>query len=284
VVLNDKTVQAGLPLEHIQGQLDHVAGWTDGVALEVQGALSLESVNVLGQQITRLESPFVVARGWARLPDLKGRLLGGEVDGQLEVSLAATPQYHAAINVQGADLQHYARTLPGRQTYRGLVMARLDLSGLGNDLRTLQGTGEAHVTQGDLGQLPVALRLISFLNTLGPRPIPRTTLKTFFDSADVWVTIRNGESYIDPIKFTGNALSLQGRGKLDVQGELDLKLNVLFGRDRIHFPLLSDALREASGQIFVIRVTGTPSFPRFKPGPLPIIRTIAVPIAGRENR
>ena len=51
---------------------------------------------------------------------------------------------------------------------------------------------------------------------------------------------------------------------MDVQGDLDLGLRVLYGRDRWRLPLLSDALREASGQLLVIRVTGTPSFPKFK--------------------
>src|SRR5262249_4859743 len=80
---------------------------------------------------------------------------------------------------------------------------------------------------------------------------------------------RNGESYLDPIKFTGNAFSLQGRGTMGVQGDLDLKLHVLYGRDQLHLPIFSDALREASGQFFLVRVLGTPSFPKFKLDPLP---------------
>ena len=126
---------------------------------EVHGALNLDSVSLLGQQITKLESPLHVEDGVARLEDIRGPLLGGTISGRVEVSLDATPQYAATIELQGADLERYAKTLPGQQTFRGQLAGRIALNGLGNDLRTLQGTGEAHITQGDLGELPIFLRL-----------------------------------------------------------------------------------------------------------------------------
>jgi hypothetical protein len=263
VVFNDNTIQAGLPLEHIQGQLENVWGSSDGADLEVHGALALYSVSLLGLQVTRLESPLDVKNGVAGLSSLRGQVLGGEVLGRFEVSLDATPRYTAALSLRGADLQSYARTIPGRQRFRGQVAGELELSGLGNDLRTLQGRGEAHITQGDLGELPAFLALLKIL-----RLSPAT--KTAFDSADVAYRIENGKTLIDPVRFTGDAFSLKGRGTLDVQGDLDLRLQVLLGRDRFHLFLLSDALREASGQFFLVRVQGTPSFPKFGLEPLPM--------------
>ena len=57
-MFNDNSVRTGIPLEHIQGQLDNVSGWSNGAALEVKGAMRLASVSILGQQITEVESPF----------------------------------------------------------------------------------------------------------------------------------------------------------------------------------------------------------------------------------
>ena len=53
------------------------------------------------------------------------------------------------------------------------------------------------------------------------------------------------------------------------RGELDVHLNVVYGRDRIHLPILSDAIKEATGQLFQVRVSGTPSFPEFRLDVLP---------------
>ena len=271
IVFMDNAVrlQPGLGLEHLQGQLDHVKGVTLGESIEVHGILQLASVSVLGQQIKRLESPLDVERGTALLGSLRGDLLGGELAGRVSVSLNTNPRYEADIAVRGADLQQYAQTLPGHQSYRGLIHARLALNGSGSDLRTIQGKGEAHLVDGDLGQLPIYLRLV---NVLQLQLTPAT--KAAFDSADVVWTIRNGKTYFDPVRLTGNPFSLQGPGEMGVQGDLDLRLSVLYGRDKWHVGWVSDLFREASSKLWVVRVRGTPTFPQFKIEPLPELKLI----------
>jgi hypothetical protein len=273
VVLNDNMLKTGIPLEHIQGELDNVSGWSNGLTLRVAGIVKLESVILLGQQITRIESPFRVQDGVAELQDLRGQFLGGDLWGRGWVSLNATPRYGATLSLHGAQLQEYARTLGGRRPFRGSIAARLECSGLGSDIRTLEGQGEAHITEGDLGELPVYLRFAKILNLpLALSDAPRVRVKTAFDSADIAFTISHGLSTLDPIKFTGNAFSLQGRGTLDPQANLDLRLRVLLGRDRWHVPLFSDVTREASAQFLIVHVKGTPAYPEFKLEPLPQLK------------
>ncbi len=86
----------------------------------------------------------------------------------------------------------------------------------------------------------------------------------------------------DPIKFTGNAFSLQGKGTMDPQSNLDVRLNVLWGRDRFHIPLLSDVARQASTSLLIVRVQGTPSAPQFHPEPLPQLNDLRRAV--QENR
>jgi hypothetical protein len=123
--------------------------------------------------------------------------------------------------------------------------------------------------------MPVVLGLANFLKIdlalLNPS---RTSGKSMFDSADIEFRIVNGESIIDPIKFTGSAFSLQGRGKRDPMGNLDLRLHPLYGRDRFHLPIISDAIREASGQFLIVRVLGTPSSMKFRLEALPPVQKL----------
>ena len=131
-------------------------------------------------------------------------------------------------------------------------------------MRTLQGRGEAHVVKGDLGELPAALRLFKLLN------LSRAT-KTAFDTADVAMPVRDGRTTLAPIQLTGDAFSLRGAGTLDTQGDLNLRLRLLYGRDSWHIRGLSDAIREASGNIFDIHVTGPVASPStsWRPSPSP---------------
>ncbi len=201
-VFDDNTVMTEIKLEHIHGQIDHVSGWSNGIALKVDGILNLGNVSVLGQQITNVESPFHVHGGVAQLESVRGRFLGGEILGQGQISLDATPSYTLHLLLNGAQLEEYARTLSGLQKYRGKIDAKFECRGLGSDIHSLNGSGEARITQGDLGELPFMLRLASKLNLkMALTDSPRNPGKTAFDSADVAFRIVQGASTIDPIKF-----------------------------------------------------------------------------------
>jgi AsmA-like C-terminal region len=266
VVFIDNAVRTAIPVEHIQGQLENVSGWSNGMVLEVEGMMDLESVSFMGQQLTQLVSPFHLKNGLTTLDKIHGHFLGGELVGDepCTISVDVTPRYHAALSLRGAQLEEYARTISGRQSYRGTIDAKVVLDGQGSDVRSIHGGGEAHISQGDLGELPAVLRLASLLNSVPniATPVserPRTPGKTAFDSADVSFTVTSGMTRLDRIKFTGNAFSLQGAGTLDTQGSMDLRLNVLWGRDRFHIPLVSDFARRASTPFFIVRIKGTPS-------------------------
>ncbi len=276
VIFNDNAIRTAIPVEHIQGQLENVSGWSNGMALSVEGIMKLESVSFMGQQFTQLESPFHVREGRATLDSIRGHYLGGEVfaDDACWISLDATPRYHAALSLKEARLEEYARTISGRQSYRGLIDATIAFDGLGSDVHSIHGRGDAHIREGDLGELPPVLRVASVIN-----PVPSISVasldknrgqgRTVFDSADVNFSIANGITTFDPIKFTGNAFSLMGRGTLDPQGYMDLRLNLLWGRDRLHIPLVSEFARRTSSQFFIAHVRGTPSNFKTSVEPLP---------------
>jgi hypothetical protein len=280
VVFIDNSLKSAIPLEHIQGQLEQVRGGSNGQSLEVHGVLRLASVSLMGQQISELESPFHVDNGSARLEDIQGKLLGGRLLGNGSISLNDTPKYSTSLRLDGADLEQFARTQPGRQSYRGKLSASIALSGLGGDVRSIQGKGDAHITEGDLGELPPVFRVAKFLNVnLALLRSPRGSGKSAFDLADVEFLIDHGTAILDPIKFTGNAFSLQGKGSRDPLGNLDIQLKVLYGRDRFHLGVVSDLMREASGQIFIVHVQGTSASPSFKPEALPQVQRLG----GRRN-
>jgi hypothetical protein len=241
-------------------------------------------VAILGQQITRVESPFRIKDGVAELINLRGKILGGDLWAQGRVTLDATPSYWTTMTLHNARLEEYARTVGGSREYRGDVNARIECSGLGSDLHTLQGSGEAHITDGDLGELPAYFRPVALVNRTINKEVPRGRLKTAFDSVDLMFTISHGLWTLDPIKFTGNAFSLQGNGKLDTQSNVDLRLEPMLGRDRFHIPLVSDLSLKASAPILRVRVAGTLSHPDFFVEPLPMLQGIPSRVDRRAPR
>ncbi len=266
VILVDNKVEVGtdVALEHIQGQLSPVRGSFDGRSLEVHGRADLDSVDIFGQQVTRLTADLDVKDNLSTLDRIQGAVLGGTLRGQLRSTLEASPRYALAMALDRADLQEFAKELKGHQSFKGLVSGQIEVNGQGYDPHALNGGGSARIVQGDLGTLPVALRFFNVLKLSRD-----TRARTAFDSAAVTFRITNGETRIDPVEFFGNAFSLQGRGTLDVRGELDVKLRLQPGRDTGHVPLFGELTRELSGQFLVVRVQGPATSPTFKPEALP---------------
>jgi hypothetical protein len=275
VVFNDNSLKTGIPLEHIQGQLENVRGWSNGLNLEVHGNIHIASMSFMDQQIIELISAFHIDKGVARLDDARAQLHRGVLTGSGEITLDDTPKYATSLRLNGALLEAYAQTLPGRQSFRGTLNATVDLNGHGNDIRNLQGKGEAHITNGELGEQSVFLKLIDFLNgNLFLFGSQRSTAKTVFDSADVEFRINHGTTTLDPIKLTGNAFSLSGDGTRSPLGELDIRLGVIMGRDQYRIPVISPIVRKASEQVVGVRIKGAASNPNFTIEPVPQIQKL----------
>lgn len=264
VVFDGNTIQSGLPLGQLQGQIDHVRGWSDGRGIDLSGVVAIDSMFVAGQQLTALRSPLVVENGEARLSSIEAKILGGTIYGAARLSLEETPRYVANLQLQNADLARYTMTIPGKQSLRGLLSAKVAVEGRGNDMRTCVGEAEASITEGDLGELPLALRWVKAANL---RPLS----KTAFDAAELHATISDGRAAFDTIAFRGDAFSLFGSGTVELQGdrELDLRLTPHYGRDERRIPLVGDALREVSSRAVALHVTGPLSSPAIRPEPLP---------------
>ena len=264
MVFNGNSIQAGMPLEHLQGQIDNLKGWFNGRDVEMTGSINLDSLSFQGLQFVKVQSPLYIGKGQAGLSDITAGLLGGQLKGRIDSTMDATPKYSLQFALADADLEQLAMTMPGRQRLKGRLSGQIVGNGLGQDRRSLQGQGWARVQQGDLGELPAFLSLIKFLKLSAP------VNKTAFDSAQTAFRIKNGAVLMDTLKFEGDAFSLEGVGKVDAMDNLDMRLQLLLGRDgQFRLPIVSDLLREAGGQILVVRVQGTTQSPRFGLDPLP---------------
>jgi len=63
--------------------------------------------------------------------------------------------------------------------------------------------------------------------------------------------------YFDRIDFNGDAISLVGKGQMDLQRRLNLTFHTVVGRDEYRIPILHELLGEASKQVLQIHVEGT---------------------------
>ena len=225
--------------------------------LWTKGNVRLASVSLMGQQITGVSSNVEITRDLARFKNLKGVLLGGSIEGAVELSLDSSPKYAAKFRSATPSSPSTPRPRPDARRSEDESPATSSSPASAATSTPSKARGKATCAMETWVTLPGFLRFVKVLN------LSQAT-KTLFDTADVEFKIPNGQTLLNPIVFKGDAFSLHGSGTLDPQSDLNLRLRILFGRDAIHIPLISSATRELSGQVLAVRVTGPPAYPQFK--------------------
>ncbi len=271
VTFQQAAVDFGLRLENLCGSA-RFWGRHEGEVFGSHGELNLDSLTYRNLQFTWLQGPLwidnsqilfgqwvepVAAPGSGdsaaspqRRP-LKAALFGGTMLGNARIALGDIAQYEVHTELYQADLSQAAQELvPGQQRLRGKIRASADLHGTGRNLANLSGTGKLALRDANVYELPVMIAMLKLLRVQTPDT-------NAFSSSDMSFRIEGPHIYLDPITFSGDAISLSGNGEVDLQTNLQLAFSAQLGPTEERIPLISGLLGGASEQILQIRVKGT---------------------------
>ncbi len=262
--LHQGSLQAGPKLENIFGRA-RLTGSSDGARFTSRGELDLDSLTYKNIQFTDVKGPFwfdnrtAVFGDWpqsrqAGKPNSRvtAKCLGGIASGECSVQLGAMPLYHLSATISQADLREFARdNLGNRQDLKGKILANIDLHGRrGLQNLSLFGSGNIHLTDADVYELPVMVALLKVVRA--KRPDTRA-----FTQSDIAFAVRGQHIVLQQIALNGDAINLSGDGELTLDGQtnpIKLTLHTTVGRGKL--PLLNGMLSEASQQILKINVDG----------------------------
>lgn len=261
--LHQSNLSCGVPLKNINGGVALIGGF-NGQSFWSQAELNIDSMTLNDYQVTQLMGPMWLddtrvllgfwadqARGAKPERHLTGQLYGGAAFGDGWVALGAAPRYSLQATLTDGSLEQLARqAIAGRQKFSGQVLATIDLRGKGAGLHNLAGRGNVKLRNADIYELPV---MVSLLKILTVRP-PDTT---GFTKSDIDFRIEGEHVYLDRIDFTGDAVSLLGKGEVGLNRDLRLTFHAVVGNNEKRIPLVGDVLRGTSKQIMLIHVEGS---------------------------
>lgn len=275
--LHDSDLHCGLEIEHVHGAI-HLRGEHRSHGLECEGELRFDSAVVRNVQLTDLVGPIwfndheVLLGTLAdqRLNAQKKRhlvaaLQGGKlrIDGRVEVG--ANLQYEISADVARVDVRRFTKEVFGvKDDFSGDLYARMTVLGNGSGLHNLEGDGAFELRNADIYRLPVMVQMLKLLSIKTPNA-------TAFTECTGEFHLRGEHVYLDPIKFTGDAISLKGQGEVGLDKSVRLDMHALVGRDEIRVPVLSDLVGKASEQLLLIRVDGTLDHPQIRRETLPAV-------------
>lgn len=270
-VLVQAAVDCGLPMENVHGAI-RLAGTYDGNRFVSNGRLAIDAARYDGMQLTNVRGPIritdsgllfginvdpqnVLPAG-GRVPPqrpvpISGKMFGGTFYASGRLRFDTPARYDLTLSLTKADLPTAVREAFGQQnSLRGELYASVKLEGTGRDISGMSGYGNFQLRRADIYELPV---MISLLKILSVKEVDRTA----FSDSDARFRIAGRHLYLDELNFRGDAISLSGRGEVDLDGHVQLTFRSMLGRHEIEIPVIREFFRGASEQIVLVHVGGT---------------------------
>ncbi len=194
------------------------------IGIEAPGGLDYV---FLGQTLPfqRTRGDLIITDDWVQLRNLEGKLLDGTVRVNADISAAKNDdRYSAKVEVSGIDFPRLTDLYFKYETARGELSGTYDFEGVGDDARTMRGTGKIRVSNGDVFAIPVLGPLSGFVAEIIPGAgysVAKEATASF--------AIQDGVIRTDDFKVSGKLFGMVGKGK------------IFFVDDKIDFDLRIDA-------------------------------------------
>ena len=272
--LKDNRLNAGVTLERATGHVSLINGTWDGQLLAAEGYVDLDSAQVWDLPLSQLEGPFSIVGNRItagkppvgspqpyseKNPFAEREVVANLYDGKVSLNAEAVvdhenslnTKYDAEVNLRNAKLELWAKEKGSRERLRGPVNGRIAFHGVGPSPLGVEGVGYVDITQAQLYELPVLIKVFSMTNF-------RSQDDKAFKYAYADFQIRQGQFDFTGIQLVGDAISLVGRGKVGFAGEQDGRISFDFYTDaRNRVPVLEPIIQRVASRWVWVRVDGT---------------------------
>src|SRR5215831_731728 len=195
--------------------------------IKVDGASGMDYV-FLGKTLPfdRVSARLLFTNERLQISDVRADLLAGTLRGDADISLARNdPRYRASLAVSEINFPRLTDLYFNYKTAQGLLRGMYEFNGLGNDWRTMRGSGKVEVSNGDVFAIPIFGPLSGILNHIVPG-----SGYSIAHKADAKFTVDNGIIHTEDFEAAGSLFSMLGNGdihflddKLDFNLRLDMK-------------------------------------------------------------
>ncbi len=267
-------IQGAMPMQGINGGI-RLFGHSDGHNAYSAGELALDSVICKESQLTNIRGPFwadatrcLIGEPACEQQSQPPRRLvadayGGTLATNIELLHGTIPSYKIDMHLGGASLGRFVNErLGGPHDMNGTVSGTLSVSGTGTSVQTLHGSGELHVVDANIYQLPLLVAMLKVLRN-------RTPDSTAFNRCDMQFDIQGEHIRFKQLNLMGDAVSLYGRGETDFNRRLDLEFDTLIGPADLPIPFVKWFAGNVSKQGLQLKVVGTLDNPKTEKKPFP---------------
>ena len=288
LVLNQAKMLIGFPIENVFGGIKLV-GQYDGKNATCRGDLNIDSLTLYDNQITKITGPiwldnFRTAAGVFAKPSLTpqnqnnisplansgfeprsltGIMHRGKVNFDAQMNTGERGEFYLQATLEDGCLKTTCRDFGAElKNLEGHSFAAVRMSGDYTGTHSHRGDGSIKLRQAKIYELPAFLTLLKRLKI-------RHADRTAFDTGNIDFEIQGETIDFKKLEFLGDAISLIGNGKMNLDWDIDLNFYSIIGRNRINIPLISELYRAGSQKALWINVTGKLDNPQINRHVLP---------------
>jgi uncharacterized protein involved in outer membrane biogenesis len=230
-----------------------------GVA-EGKGKASISNLVLADMLFVRgVSSPLEMSKERVRLAPIKGKLAGGDVNGDLKLDLKKAA-YAMGLEVKGASVDTLLKEAGSSRAMTGSLQAKASFEGTGG-LPTLKGHGSAEVKDCKLQKSTVMALLAGVLQ------LPELADPSF-DECRMEFTIGSNRVQTPVLSLKGKALQMTGKGTMSLAtSALDYDMDLALSKplvDKIGVKELRAAFKDRGDGFSTVafKVTGTTERPQ----------------------
>ena len=302
--MNNAQMLVGLPIKNVFGEVNLI-GTYDGKRAECKGEVNLDSMTIYEAQVTNVRGPIWmdndrVSAGVLADPSdaasaaqntspltntnnkrsLSGEIYGGIARFDAQMANDERGRFYIQSTIADGDIREAAADFAaGVEKVQGRGFVAMRMGGDYANLDSYQGDGTVQLRDAKIYELPKMLTLLKMISVGRTDP-------TAFDSSNVNFLINGDEIDFERIELVGDAISLIGNGRMNLEQELALNFYSIVGRNRFHIPVLSELYHAGSQRIMWISVDGSVDDPKLSRQILPqlndSIRQLFQPAAPRS--
>jgi hypothetical protein len=273
LTMSDVSLNAGAPMDKVQGSVALEAAIRGGRLWSLGGHLDVASLDVAGRSVTNLRAELSKVGGEPELllrnvraaaagGDLAGdvTLVPPDADGPAAPGQPGSPgQYKLSLFVRNADVRELAKETGEKLS--GRVTASLAMEGNWGQAAVRRGRGDVSVTGREMYRIPLVLGLTQVTNLALPISSP-------FSSATARYSVDGQRVNFERIELRSNNLLMTGDGLLDFGTKQVKMLFVTDNPGAFKIPFLHDLWRGAQQELVRIHVRGTVEDPKVQNRPL----------------
>jgi hypothetical protein len=229
-----------------------------------RGELNVDSAMIHGVQLTNFQGPYwcdgrLLVFGAVADRDTRhgaprqitARVLSGLLSLDGMVVLSGSGDFDIQATLANADLTDIARQVaPHQQPPTGKVFGLVHVGGNSQGKHTWRGEGKISLREADLYELPAMIQLLKLLSVQRPD-------RTAFTNSNIDFRVEGDDLVFERIDFSGDAISLKGKGRMNGQRVLDVKFYPLVGREERQLAIFRPLLGQTGQEFMLIEVTGT---------------------------